>query len=338
MEQFRAIIADPRVPPQLKALAVQQAQQMMQMQSQKVPGGTIQFIPGTEQSKFVPEEVPVTIKSGTQEIQGRGVYDPATGHYHVETLLPDENRGQGKPGEPNMSSLGGMQAAEAAQAGAKKASEERAKSLTSIGTALGGDAFNASRQEPIIDAMQRIAPLIDSGAGESTMLTLNRMADKLGLTEKKAAPRELFNQLSAKLLGDQFSNIRNMSAEEGSAAPRIFKSFLDLEEKANITAEDSLSGIQAKLGLMREMGKNLQRWGDLADDYKNDPSHNHQIDEGFLKALRKDMAAQRFDDILPEADANSPTGMKPTPPVSKTINGKTYYQINGKVYDNPEGK
>jgi hypothetical protein len=345
-QQLTTMLANPWVPDSTKAAMLQMIQQRGQVQSVKVPGGTMQILPGTGQRSFIPEEVPVKIKSGTQEVDGRAVYDPATGHYHVETLLPGANNGPGKPGEPNMSTLGGMQAAESEQAGAKKAAEERAKGLNSIGTAISGDAFNAARQEGIIDAMQRIAPAADTGFGNKEMLAMNRMADQLGMTDRKAAPRELFNQLASKLLADQFANIRNMSAEEGSPGGKIFKSLLDIEEKANITPEDSLGGVQAKLAYMKAQGDRLKRWGDMADDYKMDPAHHGQIDEGFLKALRKDMAAQRFDDILPEADASSPTGMKPSDvsaapaaPISKTINGKTYYQFNnGKVYDNPEGK
>ena len=316
-EQLRAVIADPRTSPELKALAVQQYQSLLQPQTLKVPGGTVQVIPGTGQHQFIPEEVPIKIKSGSQEVDGRAVYDPATGRYHVQTLLPDENtEGGAKAGEPNLSTIGGMQAAEAAQAGAKAAAEQRGKAFSAIHVALGGDALNSSRQEPILGAMTRIAPAAFVGAGADTMQALSRIASQLGINPEGAAPRELFNQLSAKLLGDQFANLRNMAAEEGSPGGKVFKSMLELEEKANITPEDSLPGVQAKLAFMQKAGQMLQKWGDMADDYA--AAHNGNIDEGFMKSLRHDMASQKFDDILPQADATSPTGMKTTttPPLS----------------------
>jgi hypothetical protein len=37
-------------------------------------------------------------------------------------------------------------------------------------------------------------------------------------------------------------------------------------------------------------------------------------------------------------EGSSTAPKQPAGSISKTINGKTYYQINGKVYDNPEGK
>ena len=54
----------------------------------------------------------------------------------------------------------------------------------------------------------------------------------------------------------------------------------------------------------------LQRWGNMADDYVKE---HGALDPGFMKALRSDIASQKFDNIMPEADASSPTGMKIAP-------------------------
>src|SRR6202035_2149995 len=89
--------------------------------------------------------------------------------------------GAAQPGEPDYSTTAGRNAAAANLVGAKKAAEERAKGLNTIGTAISGDAFNAARQEPILDAMQRIAPAAFTGAGSDTALALNRVAAQLGI-------------------------------------------------------------------------------------------------------------------------------------------------------------
>ena len=341
-QQLTQMLANPWVPESTKAAMLQMIQQRGQVQSLPMEGGTYQYDASGRHS-WIPQTVYKEFESNGTKMQLEGTRAGPNEPMVWKPIIPGAG-GPMHPGAPDYSTPAGRDAIAAASAGAKKAGEERAKSLSSIGTAISGDAFNAARQEGIIDAMQRIAPAAMTGAGTNEILALNRMASQMGLpgigpdASSPAAARELFNQLSSKLLADQFANIRNMASEEGSPGGKIFKSLLDIEEKANITPEDSLPGVQAKLAFMRAAGDRLKRWGDMADDYK--AAHNGQIDEGFLKAMRKDMAAQRFDDILPEADATSPTGMKsaPSAPVSKVINGKTYYQINGKVYDNPEGK
>lgn len=358
-DQLTRVLANPWVPEQTKAAMLQMIQQRGQPQTMPVEGGTLMYN-AAGQRVFIPEPKFGTVKIGSAEVPTVSHFDPATQRWTTTTLAPGGGvqtapavgGGAGGPpdhpglpqapaarAEPDLSTIGGIQANEAAQAAAKKgaetAAEQGAKTFNTIKTGITGDAFNASRQEPIIDTMARIAPAAFPGAGTDALLELHRVAAQFGLDPNSAAPRELFNQLSAKLLGDQFANIRNMSTEEGSPGGRIFKSMLDLEEKANITPQDSLAGVQAKLAFMKKAGQMLQRWGDMADDYA--ATHNHQLDESFMKTLRHDLAKQNFDDILPKADANSPTGTKETP-VSKVINGKTYYQIGGKVYDNPDGK
>src|SRR5580704_12703219 len=356
--QLTQVLANPWVSESAKASMLQMIQQRGQPQSMPVEGGTLMFN-AAGQKVFIPEPKMGTVKIGGAEIPTVSHFDPASGRWNTQTLapgggvqtgapssdgggpMPHPAQAQGGIAQPDLSSIGGIQAAEVAQAGAKKQAEEQgtttAKTFNTIYTGVTGDAFNAARQAPIVDVLQRIAPAALTGAGSDAMLALNRVASQLGINPEGAAPRELFNQLSAKVLADQFANIRNMSTEEGSPGGRIFKSMLDLEEKANITPDDSLAGVQAKLAFIKNSGDMLQRWGNMADDYVKE---HGALDPGFMKALRSDIASQKFDNIMPEADASSPTGMKtaPTAPVSKVINGKTYYQINGKVYDNPEGK
>ena len=112
----------------------------------------------------------------------------------------------------------------------------------------------------------------------------------------------------------------------------IWRRFLDVEEKANITPEDTAAGINAKLNLIDQAGNLMMKWGDMADDYVKE---HGKLDPGFDKTLRGEIAKARIPDVVPQESSGSTA---PTPPVSKVINGKTYYRINGKVYDNPEGK
>ena len=62
--------------------------------------------------------------------------------------------------------------------------------------------------------------------------------------------------------------MKSLASETGETGARIFKPMLDIEEKANITANDSLAGIKAKLGLPERPGKLMMKWADMADEYK----------------------------------------------------------------------
>ncbi len=72
---------------------------------------------------------------------------------------------------------------------------------------------------------------------------------------------------------------------------------LDIEEKANITAADSLEGIKAKLDIIDRTGDLMMKWADRADDYK---IKHGGLDAGFDKALRADIAKARVENVVPK--------------------------------------
>jgi hypothetical protein len=161
---------------------------------------------------------------------------------------------------------------------------------------------------------------------------MQRFAAQLGINPTGAAPRELFNQLAAKVLADQFSGLKSMASETGEAGGRVFKPMLDIEEKANVTSDDTPAGINAKLNLLDNAGNLMMKYGDMADDYV---AKNGKLDPTFDKALRKEISSSRLPNVVPQPETGAAA---PSVPVTKAIGGKTYYQVGGKWFDNPDGK
>jgi len=321
-QQLQSVLANPWVPAETKTAMLNMIQQRGQVQSFKVPGGTLQVLPGTGQQSFIPEEVPVKIKSaGGTEIEGRGVYDPTSGRYHVQTLLPEAPQNGAPPAgtstnlahpalaQPDLSSMGAIEANDVAQAGAKKAAEAggeaNAKYLDSLKKGVLGTAMIASQQKQNLDALNQVAnsPDLVTGTFGDAALGMQRMAAGLGINPTGAAPRELFNMLSSKILGDQISGLKTLASETGEVGGRIFKPMLDIEEKSNITPEDSIEGVKAKLNLFNKMGDLAIHYGQMADDYI---LKHGSIDENFDHQLREEIAKSRLPDVVPQPA--QPTG------------------------------
>ena len=77
----------------------------------------------------------------------------------------------------------------------------------------------------------------------------------------------------------------------------------------------------------------MMKYGDMADDYVKD---HGKLDAGFDKSLRAEIAKSRLPNVVPQPEAGATAA--PSAPVTKAIGGKTYYQIGGKWFDNPDGK
>jgi hypothetical protein len=170
---------------------------------------------------------------------------------------------------------------------------------------ITGQGSIAAQQKQNIDVLRQIAasPNFTPGAGSDLALSAQRLAAQFGINPQGAAPRELFNQISARILADQFSGLKSMASETGEAGGRIFKPMLDLEEKANITSKDSLAGIQAKLNVIDKAGDLMMKWANMADDYKF--AHG-QLGPAFYKDLREQIAGARIDSVLPPAAPKGP--------------------------------
>lgn len=237
----------------------------------------------------IPQPTPDQMSSAKQQLGQKlqrvadsGITNPsATGM----TSLPDE-----------------IAAAKGTQKNAEVSGEANAKYYDSLHRGLAGSAMIAAQQKQNIDLLHQIAssPNFTPGAGSDQALALQRIAAQLGIKTEGAAPREIFNQVAARVLADQMSGIKSMASETGEAGGRIFKPMLDLEEKANITPEDSLAGIKAKLNLLDHAGSLMMKWGDLADDYMK--THG-KLDAGFDKTLRSEIAAARIPNIVPAAES-----------------------------------
>lgn len=321
-EQLTRTLANPWVPESAKAAMLQMIQQRGQPQSMPVEGGTMMYN-AAGQKVFIPEPKFGTVKIGSAEVPTVSHFDPASGRWNTTTLAPGggvqtapgagggglpahpaQAQG-GRPAEPDLSTIGGIQANEAAQAGAKKAAEAggeaHAKYYDSLHKGLAGTAMIAAQQKQNIDLLRQVAasPDFTPGSGSELALGIQRMAAGLGIKPEGAAPRELFNQIATRILADQISGIKSMASETGETGGRIFKSMLDLEEKANITPEDTAAGINAKLNLIDNAGNLMMRWGDMADDYV---SKHGKLDSGFDKELRSEIGKARIPNAVPGAE------------------------------------
>jgi hypothetical protein len=205
---------------------------------------------------------------------------------------------------PTATGLTDVPAQIAASKGMQKDAENtaaaNAKYYDSLHKGLSGSAMISAQQKQNLDVLRQVAasPNFVPGTGSDAALQLQRMAAQFGIKTEGAAPREIFNQVAARVLADQFSGIKSMASETGEQGGRIFKPMLDLEEKANITPEDSLAGIKAKIDLLDRAGNLMMKWGDKADDYIKE---HGRLDAGFDKQLRADIAAARVPDVVPKA-------------------------------------
>lgn len=340
-QQLTQMLANPWVPDSAKAAMLQMIQQRGQPQTMPVEGGTLMFN-AAGQKVFIPEPKFGTVKIGGAEIPTVSHFDPATGRWNTTTLAPGggvqttpqaanqpsgplPHPAQAQPTEPDLSTVGGIQAAEAAQAGAKKAAEAggeaSAKYYDSLHKGLAGSAMIAAQQKQNIDMLRQVAatPDFTPGAGSEAALGLQRLAAQFGINPEGAAPREIFNQVATRILADQISGIKSMASETGETGGRIFKSMLDLEEKANITPEDTPAGINAKLNLIDAAGNLMMKWGNMADDYV---AEHGKLDPGFDKQLRKEISEARIPNIVPRSEERKPAG-EPSVPISGPQTGPT---------------
>ena len=288
------------------------------MQPQSMPYGTgsIQFIPGTGQKQYVegPAKT-MDLDMGGIKIPHQLVFDPATGQYSLKNLMAGPSGGTaGQPAAGgskfDFSTPEGVAAASAAMAaekkGAETGAEAQAKYYNAVHTGLAGSAMVASQQKQNIDVARQIAnsPDFIAGTFNESGLAMQRLAASLGMNPKAAAGRELFDQISAKILSDQMSGLKSMSSEAGEVGGRIFKPFLDLEEKASIKPGDTVPGIMAKLDYLDKQGNLFMKYADIADDYI---AKNGRLDAGFDKYLRHEIASSRIPNVVPQEQSTAPT-------------------------------
>jgi hypothetical protein len=203
----------------------------------------------------------------------------------------------GKPGEPDLSTIGGIQANEAAQKGHITGAEEAAKGETKYYQGLyggfSGMATVAAQQKPNIDILRQLLNDNDfkTGTGNQIDLAYRRALATFGIDPGAAAPREVFNQTAPRILADQFSGMKALAAETGEAGARIFKPMLDIEEKSLPSPDDSPEGLRRKVEILDRVGNVQMQLGDAAADYKK--THG-ALDSGFEKEARAIIAKSRI--------------------------------------------
>jgi hypothetical protein len=191
--------------------------------------------------------------------------------------------------------------------GRAKQTDADIKYYDSLHRGLAGSGMIAAQQKQNIDMLRQVAaaPSFSPGTGTDLWRAYQRAAAQFGINPTGAAPREIFDQVAARILADQFSGMKSLASETGEQGARVFKSMLDIEEKANVTPEDSLEGIKAKLDLVDKTGDLMMKWADKADSYK---LKHGRLDAGFDKELRADIAKARVQNAVPTASGATQTG------------------------------
>ena len=346
-QQLQSVLANPWVPAETKTAMLNMIQQRGQVQSFKVPGGTLQVLPGTGQQSFIPEEVPVKIKSaGGTEIEGRGVYDPTSGRYHVQTLLPEapQNNASAPPAgagtnlahpalaQPDLSSMGAIEANDVAQAGAKKGAEVGAetdtKRYSALHTGLSSAGDEAADQLHLIQIAKGAIddPRFYSGTGSEAVLALKKAGVATGLLPADAAtPIEALNKVMASNIQNQVSQMKSQQeAASASGAGRIFQSQIELMEKAAQNPQNSVAANRYLTALADWSANRQIKIANMADDYAQKNGH---LDAGFNKTLRTAIASDP-DLALPKelqfegeegATASKPGGAASTAPIGPPV-------------------
>jgi hypothetical protein len=288
------MLANPWVPDATKAAMLQMIQQRGQVQSTKVPGGTMQIIPGTGQHQFIPEEVSAPIESGSTKVQGRAVYDPNTGRYHVQTLLPDAPAGGATAGQPDLSSIGALQANEVAQAGAKKGAEKAAETdvtqYSNLHKGLAGAGMTAADSLPYIQIAKGAIedPNFYSGSGSDAILQLKKMGVATGLLPETATtPMEALSKVMASNILQQINGLKAEQEAMGQTGGRIFSSQIELMEKAAQNPGNSVAANRYLTNLAEWSAKRQMAVANMADDYKT--THG-RLDANFEKNVRNAIA------------------------------------------------
>lgn len=300
---LQSLLANPWVPEATKTAALNMIQQRGQVQNLPMEGGILQYDAAGRQS-WIPQTAYKEFESNGTKMTLAGTRASPNAPMVWKPVTPGAG-GTAQAGEPDYSTAAGRNAAAADAAGAKKAAEAggeaHAKYYDSLHKGLAGTAMIAAQQKQNIDLLRQVAasPDFTPGSGSELALGIQRMAAGLGIKPEGAAPRELFNQIATRILADQISGIKSMASETGETGGRIFKSMLDLEEKANITPEDTAAGINAKLNLIDNAGNLMMRWGDMADDYV---SKHGKLDSGFDKELRSEIGKARIPNAVPGAE------------------------------------
>lgn len=216
---------------------------------------------------------------------------------------------------PEKAALGNQIVAD--RKGAETSAEGNAKYYDSLHKGLAGTAQIAAQQKQNIDMLRQVAasPNFIPGAGSEAALGMQRLAAQFGINPQGAAPREIFNQVATRILADQISGIKSMASTTGETGGRIFKSMLDLEEKANITPQDTMAGIKSKLDLIDNAGNLMMKWGNLADDYV---AKHGKLDAGFDKTLREEISKARIPNAVPQPEVIE----------RRSLNGKHYFRTS----------
>ncbi len=310
---------------------LQMIQQRAQPQTMDVEGGKLMY-DAAGHKVFIGEPRFGTIKAGGAEIPTVSHFDPATRQWKTTTMTPGGGvqnavTPAGGTSQPDLSTIGGIQANEAKQAGAVKQAqaqgEGEAKYSQQLYSGYSGLATVAAQQKPNIDIVRQLLDDKDfkSGTGNQMDLAYRRALATFNIDPGAAAPREVFNQTMPRILADQFSGMKALAAETGETGARIFKPMLDIEEKSLPSPDDSPEGLRRKIDILDRVGTVQMQLGDAAADYKKE---HGALDAGFEKIARGVISTSRIYGMGAKIPPAGETAPAKSPVSGKTSGGVTW--------------
>lgn len=177
---------------------------------------------------------------------------------------------------------------------AKTAATEGEKYYDNLYKGMRGKANIAAWQKQNIDIGNKVLndPNFVSGSADQKQLMLQRALATMGYNVNASQANEVFKQTMTRILADQIAAIKSDSTLTGETAPRIFRSMLDIEEKALPNENDSLEGLRRKLDIFGRAGDLAIKFADMADRYAS--GNNGRLDSRFDMAMRHEVANSRL--------------------------------------------
>ena len=177
--------------------------------------------------------------------------------------------------------------------GLEETATGNAKYYDTLHKGLVGSGMIAAQQKQNLNLIQQI--IADPGFGFGSVSGLQQAtlqaAATLGIAPEAAANREVFNMTVGRILADQFAGMKSLASATGEQGARVFKSMLDVEEKAIPSAGDSVEGLRRKIAILNHAGDLMMQWGDKADQYV---IKYGRLDPQFDMDLRADIAKARI--------------------------------------------
>lgn len=291
------ILANPWIDPQAKQSMLALVQSRAAVQTVDTIGGKIMFN-ALGQKVFIPEPKYGSIKMGGGEVPTVSIYDPQAAKWNTQLMTPGAGGGTpGAPGasggtsgsftapgsygvnEPNLSTLGGLQANEVNQASAKGFAEEQGRTYAKKFDSINQAAASAQNELPQLQLLQKVMddPHFYSGFMSHSITQMSAAAKTLGIGSGQAATLAQF----ASKLGTS-GTLENLGELKGLG--QIRNPEIELLRQSNFSPENTQAANKAVVDLRARLANRQIEFADQAEQYAN--AHGGRIDRGFEQNMR----------------------------------------------------